>query len=297
MASVTWDNMRMSPSKIGALCNPDCCLRCFWTLLRMKFRKPFNFPMPGILHSLDAQEKQVARVLLDRDGVLPEYFGAFCDATEILPINEVSGFHEETQLELYGKPDLVLRDKAGLVSVVDNKTAQVKPPEHALSAMYKAQINFYGYLLERAEESYVISRVGLLYYSIAELTDDQVAKKTGKDFMWALLRPTMIEIEYSPETIIEPLFRQVRELIDSKEAPEGREGCKDCLLLEAFQDCLSVTDSSCVRYMDAREKEKHFYSERHREFSELDTVRQMELDSLPALAAMERPWGVLAQWM
>jgi len=100
MASVTWDNMRMSPSKIGALCNPDCCLRCFWTLLRMKFRKPFNFPMPGILHTLDAQEKQVAQVLLDRVPVM---------AAEALEVDVATGSAVLTGQVVLSKGDMAVR--------------------------------------------------------------------------------------------------------------------------------------------------------------------------------------------
>ena len=263
----------------------------------MKFRKPFSFPMPNIMHSLDSQEKRLAQVCLDKNGVLPDFFCAFCDAVEILPIEAVSGFHDETGLDLYGKPDLVTRDADGLVSVIDNKTAQVKPPEHALSAQYTAQVNFYGYLLEQsAENPYKVSRVGLLYYPITALTDEELAKKVGKDFMWALFKPCMVEIEYDPERILFPLFQQVRDLIDMTEAPDGLEGCKDCELLAGFRDCMAVTDSSQVRLMDSRELQRHIYSERMRSESVLDPVRQFQLDCLPAMARVERPEGVLAQW-
>jgi hypothetical protein len=253
--------------------------------------------MPNILNSLDLQEKQVAQVLLDRNGVLPKYFGSFCDAVEILPIENVSGFHQETSIELFGKPDLVLRDAAGFVSVIDNKTAQAKPPEHALSAMYRAQLNFYGYLLEKADSSTVVSRVGLLYYSVSSLTDDEVFKNTGDDNMWALFRPSMHEIDYDPENIVVPLLRRVRALIDSTEAPKGNSDCKDCELLKAFQDCLSVTDSSGVKFMDQKERQQYFSRERHREFNLVDEIRQYQLDSLPAVARLERPLGALAQWI
>jgi hypothetical protein len=192
---------------------------------------------------------------------------------------------------------LVLKDADGQLSVVDNKTAQVKPPEHALSAMYKAQINFYGYLLEKSDESVVVSKVGLLYYSISPLTDDEVMGNTGKDNMWALFRPSMHEIEYDPENIVVPLLRRVRALIDSTEAPKGNDGCKDCAMLKAFQNCLSVSDSVPLRLMDRRERQQHFYRERHRELGVVDEIYQYQLDCLPAIAGLERPLGALAQWI
>jgi hypothetical protein len=297
MNARSWSDVRMSPTKLGALSNPECCERCYWTLLRMKFNKPFNFPMPNILNSLDRQEKQLAKVFLDRHGVFPEYFGAFRDAVEILPVESVSGFHEETGIELYGKPDLVTKDADGELSVIDNKTAQVKPPEHALSEMYKTQINFYGYVLEKSNTPAVVSRIGLLYYSISPLSDDEILANAGSDNMWALFRPSMLEIEYDPENIVVPLLRRVRALIDSTEAPKGIDGCKDCELLKAFQNCLSVTDSGPVRLMDQRERQRHYYRERQRELSGVDDIHQYQLDSLPAIAGLERPLGALAQWI
>jgi hypothetical protein len=144
MATIPWNEPRISPSKLGALCAPGFCELCYWRVLRLNFRKPFMFPMPAILNSLDAQHKQFANVALDRRGILPEYFGDFQDATEILEIESIEGFHAETNLELFGKPDLVLQDKDGAVSVIDNKTAKSKALDHPRTAMYRAQVNMYG---------------------------------------------------------------------------------------------------------------------------------------------------------
>src|ERR1039458_4800655 len=243
MALKPWNEMRVSPSKLGALAAPDYCPLCYWRLQRLKFRKPFNFPMPGILNNLDAQHKQLVSVLLDRVGKLPAFFGSFRGATEMLPIEAISGFHSETNLDLYGKPDLVLRNAQGKVMVIDNKTAKIKPATHPLSARYCAQINMYGMLLERCPDEYEVTKVALLYYEFDPLTDDEIVANVGKDFMFARFTPELVEIEYDPEAIVIPLLEKFRELLDLDDPPEGREGCKDCLLLESFHDCTKMTDA------------------------------------------------------
>jgi hypothetical protein len=142
----------------------------------------------------------------------------------------------------------------------------------------------------------VPTRLGLLNYAICKLDGDDLLDATGDDFMLAWFSPLMQEIVCDPEEIVVPLLRKVRELIDSTEAPAGADGCPDCALLEGFRDCMVATDASGVRYMDARERERHFLNERFHAAKTLDSVRQAELDSLPGLAAIERPEGVLANW-
>src|ERR1700723_1679447 len=219
MALTPWYSMRVSPSKLGALAAPNYCPLCYWRLQRLKFRKPFSFPMPAILNNLDAQHKQLVAVSLDREAKLPEYFGSFRKAKEILPIEAIDGFHSETNLDLYGKPDLVLRDAKGKVMVVDNKTAKIKPATHPLSARYAAQINMYGFLLERCTDAYEVSKVALLYYQFSPLTDDEILPNIGKDFMFARFTPQLVEIQYDPEAIVVPLLEKHRELLDMDEPP------------------------------------------------------------------------------
>jgi hypothetical protein len=286
--------MRISPTKLGALCAPGFCPLCYWRLLRLKFRKPYMFPMPAIMHSLDAQEKQVAAISIDHNGCLPQYFGSFQNAVEILPIEAIPGFHEETNLELYGKPDLVLRDGSGKVMVVDNKTAKTKLDSHPLSAMYRAQVNMYGFLLERCPEAYEISRVGLLYYEFSPLTDDEILLNVGDDFMFARFTPQLIEIEYNPEEIVVPLLEKVRALIDMQNPPDGKEGCKDCELLAFFHDIAKVTDGIRAPRRHDLEDARRYSSERFLLDFGIDAARQSKLDNIFRDA---QPFGVLDRWL
>lgn len=293
MATTPWNELRISPSKLGALCAPGFCQLCYWRLLRLKFKKPYMFPMPAILNSLDAQHKQLAAVSLNTKGKLPAYFGAFQDAVEILPIESIPGFHEETNLVLLGKPDLLLRNAAGTVSVVDNKTAKLKSADHPLTAIYRAQVNMYGFLLERSPEAYQVSRVALLYYEFEALSDAAVLKLVGNDYMMARFKPTLVEVEYDPENIVVPLLRKVRELIDMDTPPDGREDCKDCNLLAAFHDFATVTDG--VRPSNGYDRaDMNRYSRESFLYQYgLPEERQATLDTIMKDAA---PDGVLDLW-
>ena len=46
------------------------------------------------------------------------------------------------------------------------------------------------------------------------------------------------KVEIKKKEIIEPLLGEVREIGDMEEAPEGREGCKDCRILEGLRGLL-----------------------------------------------------------
>lgn len=294
MPTKAWNELRISPTKLGALCAPSFCPLCYWRLLRLKFKKPYSFPMPAILNFLDIQEKQVATVSIDKNGCLPEYFGVFQDAVEILPIPAVAGFHQETKLNLYGKPDLVLRDGSGKVMVIDNKTAKTKLASHPLSEMYRAQVNMYGFLLERCPDAYEISRVGLLYYEFSPLTDDEILLNVGDDFMFARFTPQLIEIEYSPEEIVVPLLKKVRELIDMQDPPKGNDGCSDCALLDLFHDVAKVTDGVALPRPNDLEDSRRYSSESFLRKFGIDEARQSRLDGIFREA---QPFGVLDRWL
>jgi hypothetical protein len=293
MSEKLWSEMRISPSKVGALCVPDACERCYWILLRMKFRAPYSWPMPGVMFALDAHQKQLVRAILDKDKALPEFFGPFQDATELLEIESVSGFHKETGLTLFGKPDLVLKNAKGHLTVLDNKTAKKQPAEHPLTAKYIVQTNFYGYLLEQSEAAPKVTKVGILNYEFAPLTDEEILKKTEDDCVWTRFRPIVTEVTYDPESIVVPVLEHVRELIDQTGIPAGKEDCPDCKRLDSFRDLIENSDSIAQPYLTDREKRQEFYARRHRQIAGVDETRQSQLDSV--LVAGE-PGGVLAAW-
>jgi hypothetical protein len=235
---------RITPSKLGALCSPDACLYCYWKLLRLKFKKPFNFGTPAVMQDLDKHEKQVAAVSLNETGKLPKFFANFRNAVELLPIVSLSVDHAETGLSLYGMPDLVFRAKDGSRMVIDNKTAKIKKVGEGLFYNYQAQVNFYGMLLESVPEAYRVSKVGLLYYVFEAASDDDIVDMIEDDRIMAYFRPTLIEVEYNPQKIVLPLLKKVRTLMDMDEPPNPAKNCSDCALLDQWTSWIRESDET-----------------------------------------------------
>jgi hypothetical protein len=272
MSEKLWSEIRISPSKIGALCVPDACERCFWLLLRLKFKSPFSWPMPGVMFALDSHQKQLVRVILSQKKTLPGFFGPFRDATELIGAESVSGFHTGTGLTLFGKPDLVLKNAKGDLAVLDNKTAKRQPADHPLTAKYVVQTNFYGYLLEQSDASQKVSKVGILNYEYAPLSDKEILKNTDEDSCWTRFDPVVTEVDYDPERIVVPVLEHVSELIDQTGIPSGKEGCRDCKLLESFRDLIETSDSVLRPYLTDRERREEFYANRHRQLNGVDQL-------------------------
>ena len=170
---------RISPSKLGALCGDNPCMRCYWHLLRLRFKKPFDFGTPYIMQLLDQRHKQIARVALQEEGQLPDFFGAFKSATKLINVDSFSAYNRETNLHLHGMPDIVLENKDGTRMIVDDKTAFPKTEDEALYYKYEAQVNFYGFLCEQMAEAYKVTRAGILYYVFSPVPDDEVLDTVG----------------------------------------------------------------------------------------------------------------------
>jgi hypothetical protein len=284
---------RITASKLSAFCVPDPRWFCLWRLLHVNFKKPFNFPLPAVMQYLDKHQKQIARVSLQTDGQLPKFFGPFSSATELLPIDNLSGYHEETRLKLYGIPDLVFKAEDGTLMILDNKTAAVKEDDHPLSAAYRTQVNFYAYLFQHAQTAHTVSRIGLLYYTFAPLSDEKILDAFGDHEIWATFEPHVKEVELNPDGIIPPLLRTVRELYDLTEPPAAKKGCPDCALLDAFASLLKngseegrlpiAVDQQTLKMYVARQRILKLQGLRHR-------------DVLVLLPLVADPLGVLAQW-
>ena len=283
---------RITPSKLSALCGDNRCLRCYWHLLRLSFKKPFDFGTPYIMQLLDQRQKQIARVALAEEGELPRFFGPFRSATKLINVTSLSAYHKETELDLFGMPDLLFENKDGSRMVIDNKTAFPKTEDDALFYKYQAQVNFYGLLCELAAEAYKVSRVGILYFVYEPAEDDQVLDTTGPSTITVQFTPRLTLVDYDPQKIVVPLLKKVRELLDMETPPESADGCGDCKLLKEFSKLSQKDDLQFLRKVMT-----------NREWREYEMKRQFDALTLPdiqketeMLLRHATPGGVLASW-
>jgi hypothetical protein len=286
---------RITPSKLGALCGENPCYRCFWCLLRMSFKKPFDFGTPYVMQLLDQLQKQVAKVFLAEEGELPEFFGAFRSATKIISLTSMSAYHRETDLHLYGMPDLVFENKDGSRMILDNKTAFPKTEDEALFYKYQAQVNFYGFLCEQAAEAYKVSRVGIMYYVFKPLTDEEVLDMTGPSSIMPLFDGKLRLVDYDPERIVLPLLKKVRELLDMDRPPDSADGCKDCKLIEEFSKLFHEKDD--LQYLRKVMTDREWREDRaKRHYEALMDPNPNIQERLERLVRQATPGGVLANW-
>jgi hypothetical protein len=286
---------RITPSKLGALCGENPCLRCYWYLLRLSFKKPFDFGTPYIMQLLDQRQKQIARVALAEEGELPRFFGPFRSATKLINVMSLSAYHEETKLKLFGMPDLLFENKDGTRMVIDDKTAFPKTEDDALFHKYQAQVNFYGLLCELAAEAYEISRVGILYYVYEPVTDDDVLDTTGPSTITVQFTPRLTLVDYDPQRIVVPLLKKVRALLDMDTPPDSVDGCQDCKLLKEFSKASPQKDDLQYLRKIMNDREWREY-QAQRQFDELTSSPSDIQKKTEMLVRQAMPGGVLANW-
>lgn len=286
--------IRISPSKLGVFALPDYCPLCCYRLLRMRFQKPYNFPPAYVLIELDGHQKQMARVALE-DGDLPEFFGDCADATEMLDVSSLACHDEDTDLDLYGKPDFVLRLPDETFAIIDAKTAHVKKEGSPLFYAYRLQVNFYAYVAGLASPSYTVSRGGLLYFQFAGMTDTEIRKNFNDTYMWGKFKPEYVDVEIDPDTVVIPVLNRIRELLDMTEAPKGRKGCRDCELIDAFSHLLSDDDltDAAPEYLTRSERQQ--FDARRRYLLSTDRV-ELRSSVMAGLIGAANPNGALRNW-
>lgn len=286
---------RITPSKLGAFCGTNVCLRCGYFLLRMSFKKPFDFGTPFIMQLLDQRQKQIARVSLEENGELPNFFGPFASATKLIECTSLSAYNTETDLQLYGMPDLVLQNKDGSRMIIDDKTSFPKTEDDALFAKYRVQVNFYGLLSEQAAEAYRISRVGILYYVYVATDDEGILNSVTDSSITVQFAPKIKVMEYDPEKYVMPLLRTVRELLDMTEPPKASGKCKDCKLIADYSALLSVEDDLDYLRKVMDQREFNNYLSRRQYVASISPVFDIEAKTA-ALFRNADPDGVLANW-
>lgn len=285
---------RFSPSRISVLQVPDFCPKCFFRLIKLNFKTAFDFGTPYIMQQLDRHQKRIANVALRQDGELPKFFGPFKAATQVVPVDWLSCFHPETNIQLFGYTDLVFEFEDGSVGIIDNKTAMAKDESHPLFHRYKAQTCLYKYMMEHGPSPRSVSQLGLLYYEFRRPSDDEMDDCYNDEEVWAPFTPRFVNVDGSEsESLTNDLLKRLRYFLDLKAAPEGKDGCKDCKAVEeAWKRVSDFAQPSPSRFTDRRQYERALARWR---YSLADGDRTSEIIEL-----LRRSWtnelGVLANW-
>jgi hypothetical protein len=95
------------------------------------------------------------------------------------------------------------------------------------------QVNAYAQIAEACGYS-PVTKLGLMYFEPQKLQelDDGLDTALMTDGFMMKFSPKYLEVECKPKDILQPLLKVARELVDIKEPPPSRKGCKDCELME-----------------------------------------------------------------
>ena len=141
-------HLRISPRHLGQMLVDNFCERCFYYQLLMRFRLPFDRPMPGIMFHLDLFEKQLVEDHYAAFRKLPIWLKELeCTKPVSFPRKMTMDF-PKYELTLVGMPDVMLKKWNEKLLVADYKTARYKGKDDPFLPVYETQLIGYAVLLE-----------------------------------------------------------------------------------------------------------------------------------------------------
>lgn len=256
--SIPKTDLRITSKRLGMTCVDSYCPRCYWYLLRQRFRPPFDHFGGGIFKFLEQMQMAVVEDLLVRDRELPDAFNPFQDLTGLVefPRHWSKYWHQlPSGVVLYGEPDSIYQCSDGSIAVVDHKTAHSKDGKDEFLPCYRIQTIGYGLIAEDGLKLGEVSRGAVFYW---EAQRDTVVGDPGKHFrncqLSAPFVPKVVEVDIDYKKLDGPL-KEFMSLWKAKTPPDRTKDCEDCEKLDALlameaevQEHLSLSDRSRLAY-------------------------------------------------
>lgn len=226
--------VRISAKNLGQLKLPDYCPRCFWIKLKLQFKLPWQI-FPGIFSTIDSYSKKITWQYYKKHKTVPPWFKPFGDFNGLLPVPHWSKFFivdKKTGIKLNGLCDDIFKMADGRYFIWDYKTAKFTDNQDKLLPLYVVQLNGYALIFEKMGIG-KIGGLGLCYYE--PLGDAPVSKFDAviKDDGFVMpFKAHLKRIKLDPGGTVLPLLQEVRRYADMGKAPGGRDGCRDCGMLE-----------------------------------------------------------------
>jgi len=221
--------MKISAKTLGALGMPSFCPRCFW--LQMHYRLPYQI-FPGIFSTIDSYTKTLVHSYMDAHGSAPPWLSPLGAVKSYVKPPHYSSFQaREGDITLQGEADGIFRMEDGSHIIVDYKTSKHTEAQDDLYPIYHIQLNAYAYIGERNGLK-PVSALALVYFEpmkdLEGLSLDAHIRDTG--FVLPF-RTKIVPVKVDAEATIPALLHKAKAIYDEKEAPECKEGCKDCELM------------------------------------------------------------------
>jgi len=225
--------MRISAKNLGILALPDCCPRCFWMRAKLGWKSPWGI-MPGIFSSIDGYSKRAILAFFETNGHFPPWIAGQWAEARPLPTPHHSTFRltdPETGIVLTGVPDLMLGLPRRRLAILDLKTARFSDHQDALLPMYKVQLTGYALIAESLAMG-TVEALGLVYGEPPANDDNKGLDALVGDVGFSMpFKATAMPIELD-RSMIPPLLRRAKGILEMEKAPEGRAGCKECKMVQ-----------------------------------------------------------------
>ena len=231
--------LTVSATELGSYAGFRFCARCAWTRMHVKPLPWQSFP--GIFSSIDRYTKQVVVSHLRREGRLPLWMSEVGDADGHIDPPHWSKFQatdETTGVILRGEADAIFLLADGTCAIVDYKTSRYNPENRGQLRVYRAQLNAYAWIGGRLDFP-PVSRLALVYMEPATDDDTANAPELVDAAGFSLgFRPRVVDVELDPDRLLPPLLRRAARIHATPDAPDARDGCRDCAALDGLLTAL-----------------------------------------------------------
>ena len=137
---------------------------------------------------------------------------------------------QTTGIVLTGVPDLMLGLPRRRLAILDLKTARYSKHQDFLLPMYQIQLNGYALIAEGLNMG-TVEALGLIYGEPPPNDDNRGLDALVDDQGFSMPFKTTAEPIELNRSLIPPLLRKAKSLLEMKNPPEGQEGCKECRLI------------------------------------------------------------------
>ena len=190
--------------------------------------------MPGIFSSIDGFSKRAILAYFETNRHFPPWIAGRWAEVRPLKSPHHSTFRladPDSGIVLTGIPDLVLGLPNDRLAILDLKTARYSKHQDFLLPMYQIQLNGYALIAEGLGMGSV-EALGLVYGEPPPNDDDTGLDALVSDVGFSMpFKTTAMPIELD-RAMIPPLLRRAKGILEMEKAPLGREGCKECRLVE-----------------------------------------------------------------
>lgn len=229
------DSLRVSPRYLGRMLLDNFCERCFFYLILLRFRLPFDTPMPGLMFHLDLFEKRYVDEFLAMYWKLPPGMEKLQCTESIEFPRKLTAEYPDYGLTLVGMPDAVLKRRDGKLVVVDYKTALCKGDDDPFLPAYKIQLLGYAELIHQAGIGEV-GEAAIVYFENQSKAFREEPLDLATDNGFSIpFEITTVPVKLDRKQL-RPLMKRFREIANLQLPPKGREGCRDCARLQLLLD-------------------------------------------------------------